>query len=163
MMQVFGARVTPGDPKAVMAGVQTFKEGKDVLVQLFDARWVYGAIHLESAFTHAQRAVDNNLAISSGMETEILLYAAGERQIRVALEKVGLTQETNTVAGVIMGEVGGNDLITHMGWERDDTLLEGDEGILDRFGISQIERDTVGEKNWQKLVLERVAMVTLEK
>lgn len=54
-------------------------------VQAFDARLVAGRPHLESAVAHANRAVARDEAVARDRSVEILLYAAGRRQIRRAL------------------------------------------------------------------------------
>jgi KEOPS complex subunit Cgi121 len=56
-----------------------------VTVQAFDARYVVDRAHLELAVELAARAHDRGDAIAEDFGVEILLYAAGRRQINRAL------------------------------------------------------------------------------
>jgi len=48
---------------------------------LFDASRMAGKAHATSALHHAFRSLENDTMISSSVEVEALLYAAGSRQI----------------------------------------------------------------------------------
>ncbi|GAB3690908.1 KEOPS complex subunit Cgi121 [Salinarchaeum chitinilyticum] len=58
----------------------------DCVVQAFDARLVAGEGHLEQALATARRATERGEAIARDPAVEVLCYAAGTRQIDVALE-----------------------------------------------------------------------------
>lgn len=78
-----------------------------VTVQAFDARYVADAAHLRRAVDHAVRALDRNTAIADDPGVEILLYAAGRRQINKALE-MGVSAGGCPVALVVV-DVGAHD------------------------------------------------------
>ena len=50
-----------------------------------------------------------------------------------------------------------------LGWTRDDSVLAGDESVLDAFGIAEQERRAVGRDNHLALILELVALADLRK
>ncbi len=58
----------------------------DVAVQAMDARYVVDRIHIAQAVRLAARAIDRGEAVARNRSMEILLYAAGSRQIDQALE-----------------------------------------------------------------------------
>ncbi|WP_336325612.1 KEOPS complex subunit Cgi121 [Halovenus sp. HT40] len=70
-----------------------------VTVQTFDARYVADAAHLRRAVDHAVRAIERGEAIADDPGVEILLYAAGRRQINRALE-MGVSAGKCPVVGV---------------------------------------------------------------
>jgi len=72
-----------------------------VTVQAFDARYVADAPHLRRAVDHAVRALDRNTTIADDPGVEILLYAAGRRQINQALE-MGISAGRCPVAAVVV-------------------------------------------------------------
>ncbi|MGM0511013.1 MAG: KEOPS complex subunit Cgi121, partial [Thermoplasmatota archaeon] len=77
---------------------------------------------------------------ADNLEIEILLCSSGERQIKNAIEKMGLKDMSEKAAVVTDCDVG--ELIDHMGWERDDTILEDSITKLKNFGVSDIEIDS---------------------
>lgn len=76
-------------------------ERHGVTVQAFDARYVADAPHVRRAVDHAVRALDRNATIADDPGVEILLYAAGRRQINQALE-MGVSAGECPVAAVLV-------------------------------------------------------------
>src|SRR6056297_4148005 len=72
-------------------------------VQAFDARYVVDRAHLERAVELADRARDHGEAIANDHAVEILLYAAGRRQINRALE-MGVATGESPVVVVVHGD-----------------------------------------------------------
>ncbi|WP_455393054.1 KEOPS complex subunit Cgi121 [[Eubacterium] cellulosolvens] len=175
MFEVLGAKVksTGIDPEVILKRTLEFSKDNELVIQLFNADFVYGKDHLISAFEHAERAFAQKTAISSTLGMEILLYASGEYQIMNAINKVGITKDTKSIAIALQGEVkdlnsvleaffaklksGGIEL------ERDDGVLVGDKNTLERFGISKDELAAVPEDRWLELVLEKVALLDIIK
>lgn len=101
-------------------------------------------------------------ARSADVQTETLLYAAGERQIGKALAFLGVQEGTEGVAVVAWGADFG-DVARALGWTRDDALLDGGPGVLDAFGVTPEERAMLPPARWGELVLERVALTDVLK
>lgn len=78
-------------------------DAQDCAVQAFDADYVADRDHLEAAVAHANRSFERGEAIADERAVEILLYAAGRRQIRQAL-KMGVTEGENEVVVVVDGD-----------------------------------------------------------
>ena len=176
MYRAFGARVKTGDldVKRILDFIQDLSHKEEVGIQLFDARYIFGLNHINSAYQHAKHAMEQNRSISDVLSIEILLYASGEYQIKNALTKVGLREDSTEMAILIMSsaekEVEDNKcktllktLTSEFKLELDDRVLEGDKEYLSRFGISEDELAAVPEDRWFDLVLEKVALVDIRK
>src|SRR6056297_823765 len=72
-----------------------------VTAQAFDARYVVDRAHLRRAVDNATRAMDRDEMIADDRGVEILLYAAGRRQINRAFEMGVSTGECPVVVCVV--------------------------------------------------------------
>ena len=131
--------------------------------QLLRADRVYGADHLRHAARLAARAIERDRARGADLATETLLYAAGERQVHKALALLGLATDTRAIAAIAWDEAALDALAHDEGWSRDDALLEGDESVLDAFGVSDAERAMIPRARWGDLILEKVALLDVAK
>ncbi len=136
---------------------------KDILLQFFDADKVLGKEHVLSAIKHAKRAFEREENISATMAMEILIYAAGEPQIKNALAKIGLKDGCERIAVIVDEDVDFEGLLSHLGLKRDDSVLEFNENKLKAFGITEEEVSVVDKDKIRDLVLERIAMVDVRK
>ncbi|WP_225332705.1 KEOPS complex subunit Cgi121 [Halomicrobium urmianum] len=138
-----------------------------VAVQAFDARYVVDRAHLERAVELADRAFEREDAIARDRAVEILLYAAGRRQINRALE-MGVGEGETPVVAVVHDYDGEGDetaaaeavagLLTSA-----DTLGDYDRAtVLDFFDVSERELEAT-DGDLADLVRERVALLTVEK
>ncbi len=73
-------------------------------IQIFDNRYIWGYRHLYSAIWHAQNALKNNRMIAKTLSMEVLLYTAGQRQIKKAIELLGVKETTLDVVGLLLAE-----------------------------------------------------------
>ncbi|SEN41560.1 KEOPS complex subunit Cgi121 [Halorientalis persicus] len=101
-MQVVEGTATVEDVDAFVAKLGEIGDEHDCAVQAFDARYVVDREHLERAVACADRARARGEAIADDHAVEILLYAAGRRQISRALE-MGVTEGKCPVAVVVHG------------------------------------------------------------
>src|SRR6056297_2954963 len=74
----------------------------DCAVQAFDARYVTDSDHLRAAVEHADRAFERGENVARDPAVEILLYAAGRRQINRAL-RLGVGEGDAPVAVAVNG------------------------------------------------------------
>jgi KEOPS complex subunit Cgi121 len=154
------------------------REAREAHVQFFDARLIAGKQHLYFAALNALRAFEKKSNISSSLAVEALLYASAQRQIRKAVDMLGVKQDSSEVAGLIIAEnkQGTDDCLKTvsglMPGEREDAVLElTDEKIRDirrLFGISDLEIDSkLRRKGLEKealadLVIEHVALLATQ-
>ncbi len=151
------------------------EENMGAAVQFFDAEHVAGPEHLYFAALHALNAFDQNTTISNNLSVEALLYASAQRQIKKAVQMLGIKQESSEIAVVIMTEKGHGkpeclSQITDMvPGERDDAVLELIDKKVDKikkvFGISDLEVEAELKKEGLErealtdLVIERMALL----
>jgi KEOPS complex subunit Cgi121 len=84
---------------------QTLKhETDDACVQLLDASFVAGAEHLRFAALNALNAFEGQFNISSSLAIEILLYASAQRQIKRAMDMIGIKPGMSRVAVLVLAE-----------------------------------------------------------
>lgn len=150
-----------------------------IAVQLLDSTLVAGEVHLLSAAQNALNAWKGDYAISRNLAVEILLYASGQHQIGVALEKLGVNDEATSVAAVVLGTDESN-LKSHVDYIVDKIgsvvqqpfvpTEERIQLIMMHFGINDTELTTLSssdsiEARYRALsgcVISRVSMVALE-
>ena len=77
----------------MMENLRRFEASNNCTVQIFRADRIFGKPHLEVAVEHAQRSFEQSRNRSKHLGTEILLYCAAERQIKNAIELLGITEE----------------------------------------------------------------------
>lgn len=132
-------------------------------VQAFDARYVAGREHLSRAVEFANRAIGRGENVARDRAVEILLYAAGRRQIDQALE-MGVDEGEMAVVVAVDGgdEAAAVDAVTDL-LEPGSVLDAADVGrIQEFFDVSDVERRAT-EADLEALVCERVALLDVEK
>lgn len=175
MINCYGFKGKLSDVNQMISQVQEFAQNHAVCLQVVDACYIYGQNHLRSAGMHAVRAYHDHRMSTNSLAMEALLYIAGERQISVAIEKIGVKEHTNQLAVLCLssesikdasGKLKDSELVdffqTH-GFEHDDSVLKGSEKTLDLFGISENQRKTVSKAKYEQLILEKVAQVDIIK
>lgn len=169
MMKIVGAKGNIKDVDSFLKQVGSFVRSHNVIVQVFDADVIYGKNHLVSAFEHAKRAMDEKTNTTNSLEMEILLYASGERQLKLAIPKMGIKKGDSAIAFIFVNEDEetpdqvSSELLRSLSLVRDDKVLEGDKDTLKKFGINEQEIKTVTKAKYGDLILEKVAMVDIIK
>lgn len=164
---VFGGIANVQDVDACLMEVE--HTAQDGLVQLFDARYVAGKEHLLSALHKAKRAFERRTNISQRLKLEVMLYAAATRQLNRAF-RMGIKRGTCPVA--VLVEADDADMVAGkvegvLSLRRDDRVVECSvdkrDVLCEFFAISELELGCVGEDKLCQLVLERVALLDVEK
>ena len=160
------------DVDAFLDRLGSIAEEHGCTVQAFDARYVVGREHLERAVELADRAIDRGENVARERAVEVLLYAAGRRQIDRALTMGVSEGETPVVVVVAAEEENGNENGERERAAADaaaellapaDALGEYDpECVAEFFEIEAAEREAVAG-DLGDLVLERVALLDVEK
>jgi KEOPS complex subunit Cgi121 len=151
------------------------KEDRGASVQFFDAKHVAGPHHLYFAALNALNAFGKHTHISNNLAVEALLYASAQRQIKKAVNILGIKQDSSEIAALV---ITGNRhkksdylrLVTKtVPGERDDTVLELTDkklGTIKKlFRISDLEFEAKLEKEGLEkealtdLVIERMALL----
>jgi KEOPS complex subunit Cgi121 len=150
--------------------IDQLSKQNNVIIQIVNADVIFGKDHIVSAYYHTNRCFENNTNSLDDKSLEFLLYLSGERQISKAIKKVGITNQVNTFAIIIIPLQKENDcesilahIVSQFNFVKDDAILAGDKTTLKRFGISEKEISTVPEENYADIILEKVALVDIIK
>jgi len=143
--------------------IQEISTGKNLVIQAIDADKLAGKEHLTFAIEKAINSFKKGTNIANNLSKEILLYAAGTRQINRAV-KIGVHNGWNNIAIVTVGEMidpSAFDEITPR------NVLQYSESknstLMDIFNITEEEIEAVGADKIPELVVERVALVDVMK
>ncbi|MFB6304043.1 MAG: KEOPS complex subunit Cgi121 [Haloferacaceae archaeon] len=134
-------------------------------VQAFDARYVVDRTHLERAVELADRERGRGEAIANDRAMEILLYAAGRRQIDRALE-LGVDAGGTPAVVLVDGgdETAAADAVRGLDAVRPaETLGDYDEDrVREFFDVNDAEL-AAADGDLPALVHERVALLVVER
>jgi KEOPS complex subunit Cgi121 len=156
----------PIDLKQMLKTVDMVSKELGIELQLVDASKVYGKEHLELAAQKAIRAFEEGRNFGKTMAVEVLLYASGKRQISQAIKFMGMREgikELGVIAITGPGKRIPADLPKLLGLEKCDDVLVGSDDVLEAFGIGPQARKGVPKDRWNDLVLEKVALLDIEK
>ena len=167
MMEIIGAKGNIQDIDNFLKEIESFAKNHNIIIQAFDADMIFGKNHLISSVNHAVRSIDRKTNTTNSLEMEILLYSSGERQLKLAIPKMGVKDGETRAAFVFVGDKVPKQLIDDFlslsSLNQDDKLLDGDENTLKKFGINEDEIKTVTKDKYGDLILEKVAMVDIIK
>ncbi len=170
MIKIIGAVGEIKNIDSFLKIINNFSKENNILIQTFDANVIFGKKHILSAINHAQRAIDRKTNTTNSLEMEILLYSSGERQLKLAIPKMGVKKGKTKIVVVFLKEKKGNlsnkkieEFLNMVSLNRDDKVLYGNENTLKLFGINDNEIETVSKEKFSNLILEKVAMVDIIK
>ena len=111
---------------------QLVEDNNLIGAQIVDYLLIWGHQHIYSALWHAEKAKINNSMISNSFSIEILLYLAGYRQIKKAIELLGVKEDSKKIIGIFVSENMAN-LSTAFETLKEVFLLEIDIDIIEDF------------------------------
>jgi tRNA threonylcarbamoyladenosine modification (KEOPS) complex Cgi121 subunit len=173
MIKVFGAQGYIQNIKSFLDKIQDFAKKYDIIIQVFNADMIYGKNHLISSIEHARRSMKRKTNTTNSLEMEILLYASGERQLKLAIPKMGIKKGQSNIAFIILfdnkreKDLVIDNLIDELAklfsLNINNKILKGNISVLKRFCIDDNEIKTVMEDKYEDLILEKIAMVDIIK
>lgn len=141
-------------------------------IQLMNAEVIAGYEHILTSIRMAIRAWKRNKNIAKSLIMEVILYASATRQIKDAINKIGITQDSRECIALVISEDVKpflNELLKY--GEEDESLIEITSKKISRimkaFDIKESElmiaksiyhKDNIAI---QSLVLERIALSEL--
>jgi KEOPS complex subunit Cgi121 len=157
------AKITVDDREAFLRMIQGIARSYSTHIICFDADKLAGQDHAEAALQHAQRSFFSEKPISNSFEMEALLFAAGSRQCLVAA-LFGIQEGENRmfVCSYPVSEDVWKDLSHHMHFvsEKWDEMTPDKEArLMILFSITQEELDVAGRDRIKDLILERIALL----
>jgi len=159
------------DINATLDMLDTAMEG--TVFQLFDAGKVVDQYHIYYAVANAYYAVKNGYNISDRLEVESLLYASAQDQISKAINFIGVTPSTRSVAVAVVSEAVNDPKaawIAEQLGDLDDSVLDlTDEKyhLLKRlYNVSELALEAVGGDKKSALrgvITEKGALISLKR
>ena len=162
-MRLIEGTLRVDDLDATLGALDDVAAKTGATVQAFDARYVVDRAHLERALVLADRAFERGENVARDRGIEVLLYAAGRRQISRALA-MGIEEGEKEVVVLVDGgdETAAAEAVTER-VEETATLGAYDEALVrDYFDVGDAELAAV-EGSLADLVRERVALLVVEK
>ncbi|MFX1538783.1 MAG: KEOPS complex subunit Cgi121 [Promethearchaeota archaeon] len=143
-----------------------------IAAQILDNNFVWGRQHLFSAIWHAYIAQKNNRMISKTLSMEILLYTAGQRQIKKAIKLLGVKDSTKDVLGILIGD-DETPLIQAYFHIQNKLSLQLNLKMLDDFStkkqffVQMLIKDGFSAKEFtsneiEKAILQKIALLAIE-
>jgi KEOPS complex subunit Cgi121 len=165
-MRVLERTAVVKDTDDFLSELADARDEHGVVAQAFDARYVVSRLHIEEAVKKARRSFDRGENVADTLSMEVLLYAAGTRQIDVAT-RMGLRRGEHDAVFVVDGdgtaEKEATERVHEMTHEPGDFTYGDETRLLDFFGLTDEEVDAVGKERLEHLVLERVALLEVNK
>jgi len=128
-MRIVEGRAEVDDVGSFVETLGTIDDRYGVTVQAFDARYVVDRAHLELAVELATRAHARGDTIAEDFGVEILLYAAGRRQINRALT-MGVSEGICPVVVVVVASESGDSHVRNTGGDRTEAAADDVRGHL---------------------------------
>ena len=169
--EIFGGSVSISDVNGFMERIQVFSKKNSLMIQCFNADLIFDRIHLVSTVEHAMRSYDEGRMTTNSIEMELMIYAAGERQLKNAIPKMGVNDGENNIAVVFISfekkvadfQVFIDDFVDEFEINRDDCVLNGSKDVLLGYGITPLMIETVSKKDYDGLILEQIALIDILK
>ncbi|MDD3493879.1 MAG: KEOPS complex subunit Cgi121 [Candidatus Thermoplasmatota archaeon] len=158
---------------SLLTGLREFGRKQSVALQALHAPHVYGEEHVIAAAEHAVRAFQQGTATCNTLDMEVLLYASGQRQIREAIDLMGIRDgEAAVVAAVGSTDIPGyggtvdqsalEEFLHRQKLVVDPEVARGGAALA-AFGITPAEMAAVDKSMYGDLILEKVALVDVLK
>jgi KEOPS complex subunit Cgi121 len=163
MIRILEGSIFIKDIEMFLRKIKENCKSQNSVILALDADKLAGEKHLMFAIEKAMNSSRTGRNIAKDPGKEIMLYAAGTRQINRAM-KIGVHQGKNNIALVAIGEdidISAFDEIASgnvLRYERSKNPV-----LMDFFNITDEEIRAVGVDKVPELVLERVALVDVMK
>ena len=169
MFEIFGAKGSIKNTSSFLEKITVFSKKNDVVIQVFDSDLIFGKKHIITSINHALRSIEQKKNTTNSIAMEIMLYTSGERQLKLAIPKMGIKNYTKKIAFIIINnkmKIANNlieELLKFLSLKRCDLVLNCNEKYLKKFGIGEKETKTISKNNYEKLIIEKVAFVDILK
>jgi KEOPS complex subunit Cgi121 len=140
--------------------------------QLFDNNYIWGFRHIYSAVWHALKAWKNDRMISKTLSIEVLIYAAAQRQIKKAIDLLGVKKTTKDVTGILLGKTS-QDLINASNQLQEELNIKPNMKLLDDYAsknevfVKILNNDGYNATDFtfdeiEKTIFQKIALLALE-
>lgn len=167
---IAGGRLANKGIDETLDGLARIDRSYGTVSQIFDASRIAGKDHLLHAARLSLIAEATGKKFASSLSIELACWAAAERQIVRAFGKVGVHKGTGEIVILTLGKTrmavkkSIEDFSRELLVERDDDAVElTPEKIPTLLEIFSIPKDELEISDIQKLVLERIALLRLQR
>ena len=167
---IAGGRATVDNVDEIFKKLASVDRKHGTVSQVFDASRIAGKGHLLQGTRLALIAHATGKNFASSLNIELVCWVAGERQINRALEKVGMRKGDRLVAILTVGKTplgvrrAQADILRGLQIKRDDKVIElAPRKIASLLKIFSIPKRELNIADVQKLVLERIALLSLQR
>jgi KEOPS complex subunit Cgi121 len=164
MIHILEGTISIYDTEKFLQKLKKISKDKNIILQALDADKLAGEEHIMFAVQKAINSFKTGRNIANDLAKEIMLYAAGTRQINKAL-KLGVHNGENNIALVTVGE--DIDVLSEFNEIIAKPVLQYNKSknqvLMEIFNITEEEIKSVGDDKIPELVLERVALVDVIK
>ena len=141
--------------------------------QIFNSCYIWGYSHIYSAIWHAERAFSTKRMISKTFSMEIMLYLTGHRQIKKAIDLIGIKSDTRCIIGVLGAKESRTlskayqELKKLLQFSSDQDIIQNLH-VKEKFVKEQLLNEGYESANTfsfdeiEKTILQRIALLTLE-
>jgi len=163
MIHILQGTIFIEDIEIFLMKIKEIRKEKDIVILALDADKLAGKTHLMFAIEKAMNSFKTGRNIANDLGKEIMLYAAGTRQINRAM-KIGVHNGKNNIVLVAIGEEIDPSVFDEI-TPKDILQYEGSKNraLMEIFNITDEEIEAVGVDKIPELVLERVALVDVLK
>jgi tRNA threonylcarbamoyladenosine modification (KEOPS) complex Cgi121 subunit len=170
LVGIIGGRLNNEGVNAILEELARIDRKHGTVSQVFDASRIAGKDHLLHAARLSLIAEATGKRFASSLNIELACWAAAERQIVRAFDKVGVSKGTCEVALLSLGDTrlavkkSIEDSVRELFVARDDDVVElTPEKIPKLLKIFSIPKSELKICDIQKLVLERIALLSLQR
>ena len=148
----------------------------NIPLQILNATYIAGKQHVLFATINALNAFQQGNNLSTHIEVEILLYLSAQRQIKKAIELVGVKTHTHQIAVIFLTsnreETKRKEKLLQqsISGQRDDTIINLVENkrphLMKAFNISPIQLQATAKQGLdalEALIIEKSAMLAVSK
>ncbi|KUO39643.1 MAG: hypothetical protein AVW06_03445 [Hadesarchaea archaeon DG-33-1] len=167
---IAGGRATAANVDEIFKKLASVDRKHETVSQIFDASRIAGKGHLLHGVRLALIAHATGKNFASSLNIELACWVAGERQINRAFEKVGIRKGNITAAILTVGKTllrtrhAQADILRGLQIKRDDGVIElAPRKIAVLLKTFSIPKRGLDIADVQKLVLERIALLSLQR
>lgn len=167
---IAGGRINADEVDELLKKISEIDQKLGTTSQIFKSSCIAGPEHLLHSARLALTASATGINFASSLGVELACWTSAQRQIGRALSIVGITKSDREIALITIGfsndqvERAMNEILSELKIVRDDASLKINEEktkvLLNTFSIPPILLKTY---DIQKLVMERVALLALER
>jgi KEOPS complex subunit Cgi121 len=163
MIHILEGTIFIDNTEKFLGKIKKTSKDKNIVIQAFDADKLAGEEHIRFAVKKAMNSFKSGRNIANDPGKEIMLYAAGTRQINRAM-KLGVHNGENNIVLVAIGEVfdisAFNEIIPRPVLQYNSSKKDA---LSEIFNITKEELKVCGEDKIPELVIERIALVDVMK